>query len=149
MTIRYPESEGARRALHTFMLASADIECRDAIEQSEFIEGVEYFLAMFRPPKSKRRGGRPVSQRVQEQHELVREFTNLQPGKQSKRIRLARVKFERYAAEGWPHEHDKPENTGNPERDLLRKMMRTGVKLPSARWHREILKQRRAKKVGS
>jgi DNA invertase Pin-like site-specific DNA recombinase len=51
---------------------------------------------------------------------------------------------------GWFYDAKvKPENTGNPERDLLRKMMRTGVKLPSARWHREILKQRRAKKVGS
>ena len=75
MSIKYPESEGAIRAFHTFMLASVDIECRDATEQSEFVEGVEYFLAMFRPPK--RRGGDRQAQQRRERDEAIRALASL------------------------------------------------------------------------
>jgi len=80
-----------------------------------------------------------VAQR-QQRNECLAELTIIQPGdKESLRIQAARSKLERYAANGWPHEQDKPGETGNRERDLLRKIMRTGLPLVRERQHRAIL----------
>ena len=73
-------------------------------------------------------------------------LTELQPGeRRSDRIQKARQKLARYAANGWPHEHDKPEETGNRERDLMRKIMRTGLPVPGERQHRAIMAERSRK----
>jgi hypothetical protein len=90
----------------------------------------------------KPRGGRAPSRadRLSERDAALRELTELQPGqRRNARIRAARQKLSRYAANGWPHERGNPEDTGNRERDLMRTIMRTGLSVPGERQHRGIV----------
>src|SRR4051812_13596222 len=62
----------------------------------------------------KPRGGRSPWRAglLDQRDDALCEFTELQPGKRSNaRIREARLKLDRYAANGWPHERDKAEET--------------------------------------
>jgi|SRR4051812_43218871 len=96
----------------------------------------------------KPRGGRApsVTQRLEERNGALCQFTALQPGiGQNARIKQARQKLDRYAANGWPHERDKAEDTGNRERDLMRQIMKTGLLVPGQRQHRAIVSARAEK----
>src|SRR5438105_2807381 len=81
----------------------------------------------------------PADQRAERDADL-REFTELQPGStRNARVIVAHQKLSRYEANGWHHERDKPDDTGNRERDLMRKIMRSGLPVPGERQHRAIV----------
>ena len=96
--------------------------------------------AVAMPPKH-RRGGDRLPDKRRTRGEALAELTAMQPGDtEGARIHAAKSKLERYAANGWPREQDKPgEEPGNRERDLLRKIMRTGLPIVRERQHRTIL----------
>jgi hypothetical protein len=88
----------------------------------------------------KHRGGDQDADQRAERDRALRELTELQPGtKPNARIIAARRKLLRYEAIGWPRERDKPEETGNRERDLMRTIMGTGLPVPGERQHRAIM----------
>ena len=96
----------------------------------------------------KPRGGRSPRRAglLEQRDDAICELTELQPGKRrNTRIQEARQKLDRYAANGWPHERDKPEDTGNRERDLMRQIMRIGLPVPGERQHRKIVSARSQK----
>src|SRR5436309_3425955 len=125
-------------------------EADDAAAARQLAELVERAIAM--PDRRvgtafrlNRRGGRArsVAQRFEQRDGALCEFTELQPGiGQNARIKQARQKLNRYAANGWPHERDKAEDTRNRERDLMRQIMRTGLPVPGERQHRKIVSAR-------
>jgi hypothetical protein len=125
----------------------AEARAGDRVAAEELADFVEHVLGT---PERRvctafglnRRGSQNPARAAQRQqrNECLAELTIIQPGdKESLRIQAARSKLERYAANGWPHEQDKPEETGNRERDLLRKIMRTGLPIVRERQHRAIL----------
>src|SRR6266699_2882568 len=125
----------------------AEARTGDPVAAEEVFDFVEHVLKI--PDRRvctafglKRRGGQTPARTAQRQqrNECLAELTVIQPGdKESLRIHAARSKLERYAANGWPHERDKPDDTGDRERDLLRKIMRTGLPIVQERQHRAIL----------
>src|SRR3954453_20195518 len=86
------------------------------------------------------RGGHHDANQRAERDADLREFTELQTGStRNARVIVAHQKLSRYEANGWSHERDKPDDTGNGERDLMRKIMRSGLPLPGERQHRAIV----------
>src|SRR5438477_315947 len=112
----------------------AEARTGDPVAAEEVFDFVEHVLE--KPDRRvctafgfNRRGGQNATRAAQRQkrNEYLAELTVMQSdNRDSLRIHAARSKLERYAANGWPHERDEPDNTGNRERDLLRKIMRTG-----------------------
>ena len=126
----------------------AEARAGDRVAAEELADFVEHVLGT---PERRvctafglnRRGSQNPARAAQRQqrNECLAELTIIQPGdKESLRIQAARSKLERYAANGWPRERDKPEVTGNRERDLLRKIMRIGLPIVQERQHRIILR---------
>ena len=95
-----------------------------AVEQPDRRVGAAFGL--------KPRGGRPLSlkDRFQERNSAFCELVELQADRS---VVTARQKLARYAANGWPHEQGMPDDTGNPERDSMRKILRTGLSVPRLR----------------
>jgi hypothetical protein len=126
----------------------AEARTGDPVAVEEVLDFVEHVLEQ--PDRRvctafglNRRGGQNPARAAQrrKRNEYLAELTVIQSGdKESLRIQAARSKLERYAANGWPHEQGKPTETGNRERDLLRKIMRTGLPIVQARQHRVILR---------
>src|ERR1051325_3017291 len=80
------------------------------------------------------RGGDQEPEQRAERDRALRELTELQSGStQNARVAAARQKLFRYETNAWPRERDKPEETGNRERDLMRRIMRLGLPVPGER----------------